>query len=93
MNIPMAEGWLYACTILDLQSRKVAGWLMSERIKTDLVVQALIMVVVGRRRIRVPTESGEFHNPRITSWTLMPSSTPCDGRPQAASALSDWLSH
>jgi putative transposase len=58
--VPTAEGWLYLCTILDLHSRKVVGWSMSERIKTDLVVQALIMAVLGRR----PPKGLIFHSDR-----------------------------
>jgi putative transposase len=35
------EGWLYLATVLDLASRKVVGWSMSDRMKTELVLQAL----------------------------------------------------
>lgn len=35
------EGWLYLAAILDLASRRVVGWSMSERINADLVCQAL----------------------------------------------------
>jgi putative transposase len=37
------EGWLYLACVLDLYSRKVVGWSMSERMKSDLVIQALEM--------------------------------------------------
>jgi len=39
--IPTSEGWLYLSAILDLFSRKVVGWAMSERISQDLVINAL----------------------------------------------------
>ena len=39
--IATAEGWLYLAVIIDLASRRVVGWSMSERIKADLVCQAL----------------------------------------------------
>ncbi len=42
-------GWLYLAVVLDLYSRAVVGWSMSERITRDLVIQALTMAV-GRRR-------------------------------------------
>lgn len=43
------EGWLYLAVLLDLYSRKVVGWAMSDQVNTDLVNQALEMAV-GRRR-------------------------------------------
>jgi transposase InsO family protein len=36
-----AEGWLYLACILDLASRRVVGWSMSERMKAQLVGEAL----------------------------------------------------
>jgi transposase InsO family protein len=35
------EGWLYLAVIIDLASRRVVGWSMSERMKADLVCEAL----------------------------------------------------
>ncbi|WP_425125852.1 IS3 family transposase [Burkholderia gladioli] len=35
------EGWLYLAAILDLASRRVVGWSVSERIDAELVCQAL----------------------------------------------------
>jgi putative transposase len=58
--IPTAEGWLYLCTILDLHSRKVVGWSMSPRLKSDLVMQALRMAVMRRR----PPQGLIFHSDR-----------------------------
>ena len=43
-------GWLYLAVILDLYSRKVIGWSMSNLINTQLVVNALEMAIVGRDR-------------------------------------------
>lgn len=42
------EGWLYLAVLIDLNSRKVVGWSMSERIDRSLVLDALSMAV-GRR--------------------------------------------
>ena len=42
------EGWLYLAAILDLYSRKIVGWAMSERIDTTLVLKALAMALVHR---------------------------------------------
>lgn len=37
------EGWLYLAVFLDLFSRQVVGWAMSERMTADLVINALQM--------------------------------------------------
>ncbi len=42
------EGWLYLAAVIDLHSRMVVGWSMSERIDRGLVMDALSMAV-GRR--------------------------------------------
>lgn len=42
------EGWLYLAVVIDLFNRGVVGWSMSERIKRDLVIDALSLAV-GRR--------------------------------------------
>lgn len=39
--VSTGQGWLYLAAVLDLASRKVVGWSMSERIDADLVCQAL----------------------------------------------------
>lgn len=35
------EGWLYLASVLDLYSRRVVGWSMSERMTSDLVISAV----------------------------------------------------
>ena len=47
--VPTREGWLYLAVLLDLYSRKVVGWAMSERINTALVLRALQMALIARR--------------------------------------------
>jgi transposase InsO family protein len=47
--IPTQEGWLYLAAILDLYSRKIVGWAMSERIDTALVLEALGMALRHRQ--------------------------------------------
>jgi len=39
--VASAEGWLYLAVVMDLASRKIVGWSMSDRIKADLVCEAL----------------------------------------------------
>lgn len=43
------EGWLYLAVMIDLYSRQVVGWAMSERMTSDLVVNALQMAIDRRR--------------------------------------------
>jgi putative transposase len=43
------EGWLYLACILDLGSRRVVGWSMSERMKAQLVGDALTMAYWRRK--------------------------------------------
>ena len=47
------EGWLYLAVVLDLYSRMVVGWAMSERMTAPLVCNALKMALWRRKR---PTE-------------------------------------
>ncbi len=47
--IPTGEGWLYLAVILDLCSRFVVGWALSERISRELTLAALDMALVQRR--------------------------------------------
>jgi transposase InsO family protein len=46
------EGWLYLAVILDLFSRKVVGYAMSERIDRALVLEALRQALVSRPGVR-----------------------------------------
>ena len=43
------EGWLYLAVVIDLYSRKVIGWLMSERMTANLVCDALQMALFRRK--------------------------------------------
>jgi len=39
--VATGEGWLFLAAILDLGSRRIVGWSMSDRMQTELVCQAL----------------------------------------------------
>ena len=59
--IETQEGWLYLAAILDLYSRKIVGWAMSERIDTVLVLKALAMALLHRcppAKLLVHTDRG-----------------------------------
>lgn len=43
------EGWLYLAVLIDLYSRIVVGWSMSERVTDDLTLGALKMALAHRR--------------------------------------------
>ena len=43
------DGWLYLAAVLDLFSRRVVGWAMSDRIDEPLVLSALNMALTTRR--------------------------------------------
>lgn len=55
--IPTGEGWLYLAVLLDLHSRKVVGWAMSDTNDRALVLGALAMAVASRRPV-----SGLLHH-------------------------------
>jgi putative transposase len=55
--IETGEGWLYLAVVLDLFSRKVIGWAMSETMDTALVKAALRMALLGRQ-----PEAGLLHH-------------------------------
>ncbi|MEM5767378.1 MAG: IS3 family transposase [Bacillota bacterium] len=47
--IPTMTGWLYLVVVLDLFSRKVIGWAVSDRLKTEFVLSAVKMAIRNRR--------------------------------------------
>ena len=54
------EGWLYLAVIIDLHSRRVVGWAVSNRMKRDLTIRALNMAIALRR----PPEGCIHHTDR-----------------------------
>jgi len=59
-----AEGWMYLCVVMDLYSRKIIGWAMSNRMKTDLVIQAVMMALPTRK----PPDGMIFHSDRGSQY-------------------------
>jgi len=47
--ISTAQGWLYLAAVMDLYSRRIIGWSMSEHIDSDLVISALQMAISQRK--------------------------------------------
>ena len=58
------EGWLYLATVIDLYSRRVVGWSMSERMTAALVCDALRMALWCRRS----PEGVIFHSDRGSQY-------------------------
>ena len=63
--IATAEGWLYLAVVLDLFSRKVIGWAMSQTMDAALVITALRMALLGRR----PAAGLLHHSDRGSQYT------------------------
>lgn len=59
------EGWLYLSTVIDLCTRMVVGWALSERMTADIVVSALEMAR-GRGYV---AEGAVFHSDRGSQYT------------------------
>ena len=55
--IPTQEGWLYLAAILDLYTRGIVGWAMSDRMTSDLTISALEMALHRRQ-----PEAGLIHH-------------------------------
>jgi transposase InsO family protein len=54
------EGWLYLCTVLDLCSRRVVGWAVSDTIDRHLAISALNNALSYRK----PSRGFVFHSDR-----------------------------
>jgi transposase InsO family protein len=50
--VPTEERWLYLATVIDLYSRKVVGWSMSNRMQAELVNKALLMAIWQRKPLK-----------------------------------------
>jgi transposase InsO family protein len=58
------EGWLYLATVMDLFSRRIVGWAMSDHMETPLVEEALRMALIRRR----PSASLLHHSDRGSQY-------------------------
>ena len=71
------QGWLSLAVILDLSSRRVVGWAMSERIDRHRVFNALDMALQGRQPphgLLHPSDRGSqlgFKGSSQRCWTAM----------------------
>lgn len=58
------EGWLYLAVIMDLFSRLIVGWSMSNRINTQLVINSLNQAIINRN----PQPGLIFHSDRGSQY-------------------------
>ena len=58
------EGWLYLAVIIDLYSRRVVGWAVSNRMKRDLAIRALEMAI----NLRKPPKGCIHHTDRGSQY-------------------------
>ncbi len=65
--VPTQEGFLYLAFILDTHSRRIVGWSMGSRMRTELVVDALEMAVWRRR----PVAGLVHHSDRGVQYTAI----------------------
>jgi putative transposase len=65
--IPTAEGWLYLACVMDLYSRRIVGWSMSENIDSDLTCAALNMAI----RLRHPDNGLIHHSDRGVQYASL----------------------
>ena len=61
------EGFVYLAFILDVYSRKVVGWSMATHLRTELVVDALLMAVARRK----PAPGLVHHSDRGAQYTSL----------------------
>ena len=59
------EGWLYLAAVLDLYTRRIVGWAMSDRMTSDLTISALKMAL----RQYQPTSGLLHHSDQGSQYT------------------------
>jgi transposase InsO family protein len=69
------EGWLYLATVLDVFSRRVIGWALTDHLRASLACDALRMAVVTRGG---PVAGVIFHSDRGCQYTSAEFRALCD---------------
>lgn len=73
--IPTGQGWLYLATVIDLASRRLIGWSMSDTPDAQLMIAALTHAVAERGRSRM--NGVIFHHDRGTQYMSIAFSQAC----------------
>lgn len=66
--VETTQGWLYLCVFIDLYSRLVVGWSMSERMTAELVTAAFEMGV--QHQGRAPIVAHSDRGSQYASWAF-----------------------
>ena len=93
------EGWLFLATVIDIASRRVAGFAMADHLRTELVADALANAVAARG----PAPGVVFHTDQGKEYTARLFRTACErlgvqqsmGRPGSAldnAVIESWHS-
>ncbi len=62
--IRTTEGWLYLAVVMDIFTRKIVGWSLSERINAEIVRDALTMAIRNQK----PPRGVIFHSDRGSQY-------------------------
>ena len=65
--VATAQGWVYVAAIVDLYSRRIVGWAVSQQINTALVLLALSMALTHRQ----PRAGLVFHSDRGVQYATL----------------------
>ena len=60
------SGWLYLATVIDLCTREVIGWAMASHMRTELIINAMVM---ARDHGRLAKAGVVFHSDRGSQYT------------------------
>lgn len=71
--IPTWSGFLYLAVVLDVFSRRIVGWAMTEHLRSELVVAALEMALWNRR----PTQGVIHHSDQGSQYTSVAFGSRC----------------
>ena len=66
--IPTDEGWLYLATVIDACSRRLLGWSMTDHLRTELCLDALVDAV-GTRGGKASIDGVIFHSDHGCQYT------------------------
>jgi transposase InsO family protein len=89
--LPVGErGFLYLATVIDLHSRRLAGWAIADHLRTDLVIDAL----AAAERTRGSIHGAIMHTDHGAQYTSKAFAASCRCRPSSTKAriLSAWPS-
>ena len=67
---PTREGKVYCAAVLDVYSRRIAGWSIADHLRTELVVDALEMARWRRQPTRGETVVHSDRGSQYTSWAF-----------------------